>query len=118
MVSLRYQVLDGSGAAINIPGMLIKETVSGTKTGNCTGSLSDLSQWTTDSTGSMPSNSPDSWWWCCDPGCNSSFNFTQTFTVSGYSVVILNGSITGSHNVVTFQCNNGKGTCPVVVPTP
>lgn len=118
MVSLRYQVLDGSGAPIAISGMLIKETVTGTHTGNCTGSLADLSTWTTDSTGSMPTNSPDSWWWCCSTGCGGSYNFTQTFTVDGFSVTILNGSITGSHNAVTVQCNNGQGTCPVVVPTP
>ena len=116
LLEVWYRVLDGSGVPIQIPGMRIAEAVSGTETGNCTGTLQDQGSWNTDSTGTM--SGPDYWWWCCDSGCNATYSFNQTFTVDGYSVQVENGSYAGSHNVVTIQCSNGQGTCPSVVPTP
>jgi hypothetical protein len=54
---------------------------------------------------------------CYDGGtCNASWN--QSFNVNansfGYTVSVINGLLTGSHNVNSTSC----GTCPSVVPTP
>jgi hypothetical protein len=102
---------------INKAGMQIAESVTGSETGTCTGSLQDYGIWSTDGTGKM--TGPDYWWWCCSPqGCNAIYTFNQSFTVNGYAVQIINGSYGGSHNVVTIQCNSGTGSCPAVIPTP
>jgi hypothetical protein len=70
-----YQVLDANLNPIYLAGMQIAETVSGTHTGNCTGSLQDYGTWTTDATGTM--TGPDYWWWCCAPtGRGSSLPLT------------------------------------------
>jgi hypothetical protein len=112
-----YQVLDANVNPIYLAGMQIAETVSGTHTGNCTGSLQDYGTWITDATGTM--TGPDyCWWWCAPTGCNADYSFSQRFTVNGLSVQVLSGSYAGSHNVVTIHCNNGQGSCASIVPTP
>jgi hypothetical protein len=116
-LAITYQVLDVNGIAIHVQGMSVAEA-SGFASGSvCTGNYNDAGKWTTDSTGTM--TSPDYWWWCCTNG-TCSFEFTQTFTVSGYDIpVIKYNGYTGSHNIVTIQCSSTNvSTCPAVVPTP
>jgi hypothetical protein len=108
---LNYKVLDSFQQPMRIAGMIIRESVSSDTT------ISDSSQWTTDSSGTMIGiDGIDT---CCN-GSTCQTSFTQTFTVNGYGVFILSqdGTRTGTHNAITTTCTSGSGGCPSVVITP
>lgn len=113
-----YQVLDVNGKLIQGGGMTVKESVS-TPTGTCSvQTINDSDQWTTTPNGTLDADDEVS---VC-PGtqgtCSVSWN--QTFTVNGYSVLLMNqqGTSSGTHNAITVNISNGIASCPTVVITP
>ena len=121
MLELWYQVLDTNQNPIQVAGQTMAENVVITSEVGCTTQITDAGKWQTDPTGTMPSNDPDKIWTCFYPTVtgNCVITASQTFTVNAFPVQIINGQYVGSHNVITFTCNNGQQAgCPSVIPTP
>jgi hypothetical protein len=111
---IRYRVLDTNRQPMNISGMTIKESISGTTT--CSnGTIVDSGQWTTDSTGTL--TAPDVIYFCCLQGANCRLSMDQTFTVNGQSVLVIgaDGQTTGIKNTITINCTNGQASCPGIL---
>lgn len=116
---LLYRVLDYNGNPMLIPGMTINEVVTA-DTGTCHSMINQGLPWTTDSNGTMTRR--DGVHICCTGSpliCKTIF--TQSFTVNGFFVFITDSSFpsnVGTHNLITVACNNGIGSCPIIVITP
>ena len=98
---------------MNIKGMTVKESMSGTTT--CSnGTIVDSGQWTTDSTGTL--TAPDVIYFCCLQGANCRLSMDQTFTVNGQSVLVMgaDGVTVGTRNTITIDCTNGQASCPTL----
>ena len=113
-----YKVLDTNHQPINIAGMTVRESTS-TLAGTCTGTINDSSTWTTGPSGALSSFDR---LWLCPVGqnvtCSGSYN--QTFTANGYGLLVIDktGSVTGTHNAITWVVTNGIVSCPRVIVTP
>ena len=108
-----YRVLDTNSQPMNIKGMTVKESMSGTTT--CSnGTIVDSGQWTTDSTGTL--TAPDVIYFCCLQGANCRLSMDQTFTVNGQSVLVMgaDGVTVGTRNTITIDCTNGQASCPTL----
>src|SRR5215470_16338171 len=108
-LDIRYRVLDVNQNPINISGMVIQESVS-SNTGTCHTTITDSSQWKTDSTGTMINVDSIA---TCPGGVTCSVSFTQSFTVDGYGVLLLSAdkSRSGTHNAITIACDGPSDTC-------
>lgn len=98
--------------ALTIPNMAVQESV--TVSSGCNPRYTDSVTWYTDATGNLVGL--DYLWFCADPGTYCTITSNQTFTVNGFSVLIMStdGVTTGSKNVITQEIRNGQSLCPVV----
>ncbi len=113
-VDITYRVLDTNRQPMNIAGMTVTESMSGTTT--CSnGTIVDSGQWTTDSTGTL--TAPDVIYFCCLQGANCRLSMDQYFTVNGQSVLVMgaDGLTTGIKNTITINCTNGQASCPGIL---
>ena len=78
-------MLDVNQNPINISGMVIQESVS-SNTATCHTTITDSSQWKTDSIGTMINVDSIATY---PGGVTCSVSFTQSFTVDGYGVLLL-----------------------------
>jgi hypothetical protein len=97
-----------------IPSMVVKESVS--VSSQCSGPFQDSNTWFTNANGYLIGL--DYFWACGTNNCR--ITLTQTFTVSGYGVLVMNqdGTITGSKNVITITTPNSPTNCTTIVITP
>jgi hypothetical protein len=116
--SINYQLYDQNHHPYMKENTGVVEEITIT-TNTCGGTVNDNSVWFTDASGNL--TQPDQVFFCCASATNCHVTWSQKFfSLNKQLTIDFGGGSTGSHNVVTNNCdaNGHVSTCPSIVPTP